>query len=172
MGRLARECGVRLAVRGEAEIGAGELDGERVVLVRPLTFMNRSGAAVAPLVARGKAFPGEMIVVHDDLDIVMGRVRLKSGGGTGGHRGLRSLVEALGSGEFLRVRVGIGRPPDGLDAADYVLAPIAPAAREAFEGAVAGAASAVRDILARGYAAAATRWNARSAAPPADRGGE
>lgn len=169
---LARGSGIRLRVQGDAEVGAGEMEGEEVLLARPLTYMNRSGGAVARLLGGGKASPGELIVVHDDLDIAPGRVRLKRGGGTGGHNGLRSLVDALGTAGFLRVRVGIGRPPEGADAADYVLSRVPPVLRDSFDGGVSGAASAVRDILKEGFDKAATRWNARRAASPADREGE
>lgn len=168
---LARECGIRLAVRGDSEVGSGEIEGEPVLLARPLTYMNRSGEAVAPLLRRAGRPPGDLIVVHDDLDLPPGRVRLKRGGGTGGHNGLRSLLAALGTADFVRVRVGIGRPPEGVDAADYVLSRVPPDIAPAFEGGVAGAASAVRDLLRYGFEKAATRWNARRPPPPA-RGGE
>lgn len=159
--RLAEEAGIRLARRGDVEAGAGLLEGEPVVLARPLSYMNASGEAVAPLLRSRRCTPEEMIVIHDDLDIEAGRVRLKKGGGTAGHRGLLSLLDSLGTAAFLRVRVGIGRPPAGVDAADYVLSPPGDMSREAFAAGIEGAAAAVRDILREGFDRAATRWNAR-----------
>src|SRR4030067_2518518 len=98
----------------------------------PTPFMNLSGDAVAPLYRKHADGPGDLVVIHDDLDLAAGTVRLKRGGGTGGHNGLRSLRERLGTADFLRVRVGIGRPSAGVDPADYVLTPPVPALRGAF----------------------------------------
>jgi len=169
--RLARAWGIPLVRRGEAETGAGVAEGVPVLLVRPLTYMNRSGEAVAPLARARGCSPEELVVVHDDLDLPAGGVRLKRGGGTGGHNGLRSLVETLGSAEFLRVRVGIGRPPPGADPADYVLSPPPPEVGDAFEAGVADAAAAVGDLLREGFERAATRWNARRR-PASSRGAD
>lgn len=127
-----------------------------------MTFMNLSGDAVAPLYRKHAGGPGDLVVIHDDLDLPAGAVRLKRGGGTGGHNGLLSLKERLGTADFLRVRVGIGRPPAGIDSADYVLAPPAPDLRGAFEEAIAAAGEAVRDIARLGFDKAMTRWNAKS----------
>ena len=91
-----------------------------------MTFMNLSGDAVARLYRKHADGPEDLVVLHDDLDLPVGAVRLKRGGGTGGHNGLRSLKERLGTADFLRIRVGIGRPPAGIDPADYVLTPRLP----------------------------------------------
>lgn len=99
-------------------VGEGFLDGLKVVLAKPQTFMNRSGQAVASLAAYYRAAPGEVLVICDDLDLPFGRLRLRAKGGSGGHRGLESIITALGSNEFPRLRVGIGRAGE---AADYVL---------------------------------------------------
>ena len=98
-----------------------EAASSRFLVLRPLTFMNNSGHAVAPVLKRYGIDPERMVVIHDDIDIPLGEIRVKRGGGTGGHRGLASLVEEIGSGDFVRVRIGIGRPPDGVDPAQYVL---------------------------------------------------
>jgi PTH1 family peptidyl-tRNA hydrolase len=127
-----------------------------------MTFMNLSGDAVAPLYRKHAGGPGDLVVIHDDLDLPAGAVRLKRGGGTGGHNGLRSLKERLGTADFLRVRVGIGRPPAGVDPVDYVLAPPAPDLRGLFEEAVAAAGEAVADIARLGFDKAMTRWNAKA----------
>ncbi len=137
------------------------MEGRRVVIVKPMTFMNLSGNAVAPLFRKHAEGPEDLVVVHDDLDLPAGAVRLKRGGGTGGHNGLRSLREALGTPAFLRIRVGIGRPPAGEDPAEYVLTPPAPDRKGTFEEAVSAACEAAGDIARLGFDKAMTRWNAK-----------
>jgi PTH1 family peptidyl-tRNA hydrolase len=127
--------------------------------------MNLSGVAVAALFRKHADGPDDLVVVHDDLDVPPGAVRLKRGGGTGGHNGLRSMREELGTLAFLRIRVGIGRPPAGVDPAEYVLAPPAPSLREAFEAAVAAACEAAGDVARLGFDKAMTRWNAKARTP-------
>lgn len=106
-------------VRSEvAEVGEG---GRRLMLVAPTTFMNDAGGAVKALVAYHKAPPAELLIVHDDIDLGFGRLRLQNGGGTGGHNGLKSIEGALGTREFARLKIGVGRPPGTMDPADYVL---------------------------------------------------
>jgi PTH1 family peptidyl-tRNA hydrolase len=144
------------------------MEGRRVVLAKPQTFMNVAGEAVAPLFRKHCGDPGELVVVHDDLDLPPGTVRLKRGGGTGGHNGLRSLRKELGTLDFLRIRVGVGRPPPGVDPADYVLAPPSPGHREAFEESVGAACEAARDIARLGFDKAMTRRNARARTPRPD----
>jgi len=169
---------VRWRAAGAASVGTAEIDGRKVVLVKPMTFMNVSGDAVAPLFRKLADGPEDLLVLHDDLDLPFGAVRLKRGGGTGGHNGLRSLKERLGTAGFLRIRVGIGRPPAGIDPADYVLDPPGPGLRGAFEAAVAAAGEAFADIAGLGFDKAMTRWNAKSrgedqhgTAPPGSPGG-
>jgi PTH1 family peptidyl-tRNA hydrolase len=115
---LKREFTVR------ALTAKASLNDERVVLAVPLTFMNNSGAAVSALAKKYRAFAKDILVVCDDLDLELGRLKIKPSGSSGGHRGLHSIIEALGTKEFARLRVGIDRPyPAHIDAADYVLAP-------------------------------------------------
>ena len=139
--RIASEVGAQWRVSGNAARADCDLEGCRVVLVKPLTFMNLSGFAVAPLFRKRAEEPEDLVVVHDDLDLSAGTVRLKSGGGAGGHNGLKSLAAELGTPDFQRIRIGIGRPPAGVDPADYVLDLPDPAARIVFEEAIASAAS-------------------------------
>jgi PTH1 family peptidyl-tRNA hydrolase len=134
------------------------LGDEEVVLAKPQAFMNVSGKAVKRLVEAYGAPLGEVIVVHDDLDLPEGDVRAKSGGGHGGHNGLRSLHEVVGD-DYLRVRVGIGRPPGRMDPADYVLEPLRGEKLERLEGSVPTAAQAVIDVLEHGIEAAMTEHN-------------
>lgn len=160
---LARSLGVRLVAEGKIERGVADAFGVTFLLARPRTFMNCSGLAVAPVYRDYAESPDDLIVIHDDLDIPLGQVRLKRGGGTGGHNGLRSLLAELGTPAFLRVRIGIGRPPQGVDPADFVLSPVPEESRDPFLGGVASAGDAVRDILRDGFDKAMTRWNARRA---------
>jgi aminoacyl-tRNA hydrolase len=157
--------GVRWRAAGDAQQCAGELEGRRVVLAKPGTFMNLSGAAVAPLFRKHADGPEDLVVVHDDLDLPFGSVRLKRGGGTGGHNGLRSLRETLGTLAFLRIRVGIGRPPAGMDPADYVLTPPDPDRKGAFDEAVEAACTAAGDIARLGFDKAMTRRNEKARTP-------
>lgn len=119
--RLSALAGIPITRKSFSGLsGEGSFQGERLLLLKPQTFMNLSGRSVSEALHFHKLSLSDLIVVHDDLDIPFGRVKLKEGGGHGGHNGLRSLVQELGSGQFLRVRVGIGRPLHG-DAANYVL---------------------------------------------------
>lgn len=149
-------CETRVAASGMGGIGA---DAERVVLLKPRTFMNESGAAVAKATAFFKIDPGHVVAVHDELDLDFGQLRLKSGGGDNGHNGLRSMRAHLGTGDFFRVRFGIGRPPGRQDPAAYVLAPIPTALREDYAVETGRVADAVETLLRDGLAAAQNRFN-------------
>lgn len=122
---LAARIGAPFKVhkKSGAEIVTGRLGGRPVVLAKPRTYMNESGRHVGPLAKFYSVPPGDVIVLHDELDIAFGKIRLKLGGGEGGHNGLRSLVNALGTKDFQRVRIGIGRPPGRKDPAAFVLEP-------------------------------------------------
>ena len=114
-----------------AEVVETRVDGVRTILAKPTSYMNESGGPVKGLLQWFKVTPERLVVVHDVLDVDLGRLRLKRGGGAGGHNGLRSIDQALGTKDYLRVRVGVGRPPGRQDPADYVLEPFA--ARERAE---------------------------------------
>lgn len=120
---LAARMGATFKVhkRSGAEIATGRLAHRPVVLAKPRTYMNESGRQVGPLAKFYSVTPADVIVIHDELDIDFGQIRLKQGGGEGGHNGLRSLVNALGTKDFHRVRIGIGRPPGRKDPAAFVL---------------------------------------------------
>ena len=142
-----------------ALIGKARIDSESAVLAKPQTYMNDSGRAVAAILRETYATVSDLIVIHDELDLSLGTVRVKTGGGHGGHNGLRSLIEYLGSPDFIRVRVGIGRPELNRDPADYVLSPFLAEERPAAAEAVAKAAEAVRLIVAEGPARAMNMVN-------------
>ncbi len=120
---LAGRIGAQFKVhkRSGAEIVTGRLGHRPVVLAKPRTYMNESGRQVGPLAKFYSVEPADVIVIHDELDIDFGRIRLKVGGGEGGHNGLRSIANALGTKDFQRVRIGVGRPPGRKDPAAYVL---------------------------------------------------
>jgi PTH1 family peptidyl-tRNA hydrolase len=141
----------------KAVFGRGEVEGTPVVLAKPRTFMNLSGKAVAQLVRRFDVSPGDLIVIHDDMDLPPGKIRIRPGGGAGGHKGMASIIESLGTGEFARVRIGIGRP-DG-DDVSYVLGDFNPEEKDVVSEAVGQAAEAVRCILTDGIESAMNRYN-------------
>lgn len=163
---LARRHGARwsrpLGVRGEQ--AAVRLRGAELTLLRPLTFMNASGEAVGQALRRLRLQPPDIVLVYDDLDLPFGRLRLRPDGGSGGHRGVASVLETLGTDAFPRVRVGIGRPGEGRDAAEYVLSPPQPAEWPAWTSCLERAADAVEAIACEGLEAAMSRFNAP---PPA-----
>lgn len=140
--------------RSGAEVATARLAGRRVHLAKPQSFMNLSGQPTAALASFFSVDPLDVIAVHDELDIDFGRVRLKRGGGEGGHNGLRSLTQHLGTRDYLRVRAGIGRPPGRQDAADYVLKPFSVAERKELPLLIANAADAVELLITTELAAA------------------
>lgn len=158
---LARRAAVSLRrhKRASALVGQARVASHACVLAEPTTFMNNSGAAVAGLAAYYRVPVGQVIAVHDDLDLPIGGLRLKAGGGDGGHNGLKSMRASLGSGDFLRVRVGIGRPPGRMDPAAYVLRRFNAADRAEVDVVVVEAADAVGDIITHGLAAAQNSYN-------------
>ncbi|MEW6349157.1 MAG: aminoacyl-tRNA hydrolase [Thermodesulfobacteriota bacterium] len=131
-----------------------EIEGRVVTLVKPQTFMNLSGKAVAPILRRVNGDPTLMIVVHDDLDLAPGRIRVKRGGGDGGHRGVRSIADSLRFRDFARLRIGIGRPPEGVGAEEFVLRPIPAEDASAVQSWVEKAVEAVQLIVDLGMDAA------------------
>ncbi len=134
--------------------------GPRLVLAQPLSFMNECGAAVSGLSSFYKVPVDRLVVVHDDLDIPSGEVRLKRGGGEGGHNGLRSVTSRVGTRDYLRVRAGIGRPPGRMDPADYVLRDFPASQREETALLVDSAADAVELLVGSGLLAAQQRYHA------------
>jgi PTH1 family peptidyl-tRNA hydrolase len=154
---LAKRIGGSFARKtrgGPAEVAEGRLgvgiDAPRVVLAKPLTYMNLSGGPVAALAQFYKVAPAQIIAVHDELDIPYGQLRLKVGGGEGGHNGLRSMTTSLSTKDYVRVRFGIGRPPGRQDPADYVLSDFAAGERKELEFLVDRAADAVESVMAKG----------------------
>jgi len=145
--------------RARADVIETRFGDQRVVLAKPRSYMNESGGPVVGLRDFFKVPVDQIVGVHDELDLSFGMIRVKLGGGDNGHNGLKSLRRSLGSGEFHRVRVGIGRPPGRQDPADWVLRDFSPAERKELGLHVERAADAVESLLADGLAAAQNHYN-------------
>ena len=160
---LAQRAGLRLSRhrRVAADVAEGRLriGGPRIVLVKPLTFMNLSGGPVAGLAQFYKVPVAQVIAVHDELDVPYEQLRLKQGGGEGGHNGLRSISSALGTKDYLRVRVGIGRPPGRMDPADFVLRDFSATERKELPFLVGDAADAVELLVTQGLVVAQQKFH-------------
>jgi peptidyl-tRNA hydrolase, PTH1 family len=164
---LARRHGGKLrGTKGRARTDEVRIGDRRVELAVPLTYMNDSGEAVANLVRRLGVEPDQIVIVHDELDLPPAVLRVKVGGGLAGHNGLRSIKNHLHTEEFMRVRIGVGKPPSKEQGADHVLSRISKRDREAMDVTIEEAADAVELIVADGVAAAMNRYNART--PDAD----
>jgi PTH1 family peptidyl-tRNA hydrolase len=158
---LAERRGAKLrSHKARADAAQVRLAGASVVLARTRAYMNVSGPPVASLRAFFKVDPGRVIVVHDELDIPFGAIRLKLGGGDNGHNGLRSITASLGTRDYLRVRFGIGRPPGRMDPADFVLRDFAPPERKELPLLVDRAADAVEALVAEGLETTQNRFHA------------
>jgi PTH1 family peptidyl-tRNA hydrolase len=144
-----------------AQLSEATLAGEHVLFCKPQEFMNCSGLAVQRAAAFWKIPPAQAVVVHDEMDVPFGRLKLGFAGGTGGHNGLQSIIQEWGSPDFARVRFGIGRPPAQWDAADYVLADFADDERRLLPDLIGEAADATETIVKRGLQAAMNRFNKR-----------
>ncbi len=161
---LAHRCAVRLREHpGETMLAQSSLAGKQVVLARPLTYMNRSGVAVSALMRRFSVEDEQLLVFYDDMDLPLGRLRLRPGGGSGGHRGMESIIAQIATDNFPRLRFGVGR--EGLTedegVASYVLTPFSEADEEVVQKTVALAADAVELFLRQGIEAAMNRYNAK-----------
>ena len=148
----------QLALRGDAAAPHGLV--HRVVLAKPMTYMNASGEAVGPLAAFYKIAPEDILVVCDDLDLPLGKIRLRPGGGSGGQKGLASIGKALGTEEFPRLRVGIGRPPGQMEPTDYVLQKFSTGQEKEMAFSRDRAADAIETWLTHGIEAAMNQYNA------------
>jgi PTH1 family peptidyl-tRNA hydrolase len=146
------------AAKHRAEMATGQLSRRPVVLLKPQTYMNLSGESVGPAAHYYRITSDRVIAVHDDIDLELGRLKVKLGGGDGGHKGIRSIAQHLGGPDFVRVRVGVGRPRHG-DVTNFVLGGFHREEREAAEDAVARAAKAVRLVITRGVTEAMNRLN-------------
>jgi PTH1 family peptidyl-tRNA hydrolase len=160
---LADGCGIGLSAgRGDFITGQGRIEGEHVTLALPLTYMNRSGQAVIPILAGSHASASDLLVICDDVNLPLGQLRLRRSGSDGGHNGLASIIESLGTDSFARLRLGVGMPPKEVDMADYVLDVFREDELETVSDMTARAAEAVRAILRNGIDSAMTAYNRRT----------
>lgn len=158
--QIAKELNIKLGrVQSKAIMGTGEHAGNKIILAKPQTFMNLSGQAVAGLMRFYKIPISNLLVAHDDLDLPLGTLRMRPGGGSAGQKGLGSTIERLGTQEFPRLRVGIGRPPGQMDAAEYVLREIPSGDQEILRAVLERAAEAALVFIEYGLDEAMNRYN-------------
>ena len=157
---LAKGFSIALSKRKfNAQYGTGSIDGVEVVLAKPMGFMNRSGPPVQQIAGYFRISCEDILVVHDDIDLEFGRLKIKEKGGDGGHKGVRSIMDAFGGGDFARLRIGVGRPDAGNNAADYVLDNFAFEEKKVLSRIIASAKDAVVTILCKGTKEGMNRFN-------------
>lgn len=139
--------------------GRGSVDDVEVVLAKPMAFMNRSGPQVQKIARYYRILSEDMLVVHDDIDLAFGRIKIKEKGGDGGHKGVRSIIDAFGGGEFVRLRIGVGRPEAGINAADHVLGKFSLKEKKVLHRIISEARDAVVTILCKGAKEGMNRFN-------------
>ena len=159
--RAAARWSIRLAPRGTAQRGSGRLGSELIELAGLLDWMNVTGPPLKGLLRELKLSPNEVILVHDDLDLPPGRLRIKCAGGHGGHNGVKSVIEALGTSQFVRIKIGIGRPAPGQDSADYVLHQVMPEEKALLDACLERAVDALECLVHRGTDVAMNQFNVR-----------
>lgn len=160
--QLASDCGLTLKKKGHQAIyGTGRLEGVEITVLLPQTFMNLSGASVGSAIKSLGVDPGDLIVIHDDLDLPFGQIRFKTGGGHGGHNGIRHINQVLGHGDFVRCKLGVGRPREGTDVVGHVLKPFNAEERKLLPQVVAGAVDALKLLVAQGLNQVMNQYNNR-----------
>jgi PTH1 family peptidyl-tRNA hydrolase len=158
--RLCKEIGITLSrVQAKALVGMGTLEGKKVVVAKPQTFMNLSGQSLGGLVRFYKVPLEQVMVAYDEIDLPLGTLRLRPGGGSAGHRGMASIIQQLGTQEFARLRMGVGRPPGQMNPADYVLRRFSASEAELVALVLDRATAAVRAFLRDGLDAAMNLYN-------------
>lgn len=157
---LAKSLNVTLGkVQSKALVGQGKIGSNKVILVKPQTYMNLSGQAVSGLLNFYKISSEHLIVIHDDIDLPFGTIRIRPGGGSAGQRGVKSIIEKVGTQEFARMRLGVGRPPGQMEAAAYVLQPFTKEDEEFLVNFLAKAAEAANEFVNNGLNAAMNKYN-------------
>jgi PTH1 family peptidyl-tRNA hydrolase len=158
--RIAGEHSIPLSRRNRSTLlGEGVIEGHPVALAKPRTFVNRSGEAITYLLARFRVSPGELLVIYDDIALPLGKIRLRPEGSAGGHNGIKSITQAIGTQDFPRLRVGVGAPPPGSDQIGYVLGSIPDDEMEVANAAVDRVAQAVASVLTEGIDTTMNRFN-------------
>ena len=157
---LAETHGISLSHRRrQATLGEGEIDGLRIAVAKPRTFMNQSGQGIRYLLDYYRAKPEDLVIIYDDMDLPLGALRIRPKGSAGGHMGMQSIIASIGTEEFPRVRVGIGRPAEGADEIAYVLGRFSREERQVMEEASGRVAEAVACLLTQGIDEAMNRYN-------------
>lgn len=158
--RLAEKLGCEVTARKfQGFAGSGMIGGEKVILLKPQTYMNASGESIRPAADFYKLEPERVIVIYDDISLDVGSIRIRAKGSAGGHNGMKSIIAHLGTENFPRIRVGIGAKPERMDLADYVLSRFARDEQEALAEAVDAAADAAELMITQGVQAAMNRYN-------------
>ena len=161
--RLAERHGIRITRKdSRALVGLGEIDGQPVMLAKPQTFMNLSGTSLAPLMEKHSLSPGSLVVVYDELDLGWKALKIKPKGSAAGHKGMQSVIGSLGTGEIVRVRLGIHPGHPLHSGTEYLLAPMKRSQRTELDDFIGYAADAVRAIIAEGVEKAMTKYNRRA----------
>jgi PTH1 family peptidyl-tRNA hydrolase len=161
--RLALRHGISLdKQRFKSVFGSGKVDGRHVILAKPMTFMNLSGPSVRDLATSFDLDTENVLVIHDDIDVVFGKIKIKEKGGDGGHNGVRSLIVAWGSDEFVRIRIGIGRPQMDNDVSAYVLGRFDAEQEKQFSDVISTAEHAVKTVLVEGVSEAMNRFHGKT----------
>lgn len=159
---LAERCGISLKKQGhQALYGVGRICGQEAMILLPQTFMNRSGGSVGSVCRTQGVTPEDIVVIHDDIDLPFGYMKIKSGGGHGGHNGIRHIREVLGTGDFFRVKIGVDRPPAGGEVSGYVLQRFNAAERQKLEAVLVNSALAVETLISKGGLQAMNEFNNR-----------
>jgi len=164
--RIAEARGIRIGDdRCESLVGRGVWERESLVLAKPQTYMNNSGVAVAALLRRFRVRGADLVVAYDDLDLPFGRLRIRCGGSAGGHRGLASILQHVADRDFVRLRMGIGRPPAGVDPVEYVLSRFPAEEQQSLEDVLSRAEEALEAIVLKGPVRAMEDFNRQEPAP-------
>ena len=168
LNHFARTQGIRFDKKqGKARIGIGEVAGSKIVVAKPQTYMNLSGQSVSRLTRKFNINLNDLVVIHDDLDLPLGKIRIRHGGGSGGHKGVDSIITELGSQDFLRLRVGIGRPAKNEDSTEfsedeiinYVLSDFTPDEKQAIIKVIPKVSEAILCLLTEGLTSAMNKYN-------------
>lgn len=159
---ISTVIGVKIrGFRFKGRTARGNIEGHKVFLIKPRTFMNLSGQSINACLYGLKVGPEKLVVVHDDIDLSIGSIRVKRKGGSGGQRGIKSIIEALGTDEFVRVRIGVGKPPPHIDPADYVLSAFTKEEKDLVKSAIGQGAEAALSVVVEGVDQAMNKFNSK-----------